>query len=546
MRSVFSKIAKRNFIIGQLLLVTAVLFSIFLPRSGFTFDGLNQIELAVKNPGQIGPNGSALWVTNLGVENTNVTVGNRPFDSTVAQERLHASEVIAGGKTVRLDYSLLATFRGSDMLFIRSPEDLATLIAPSDFPVHDSEFFSAPSRHENGKPQDVPKWVRELGAIGKTGNNVFNPGDTAYAPAVKGQTELDKRYEFGVGVALTKAKSSVEFKLISRAGQTIKSLVLSSSKRVFWQAQLGEFASGTDDYPSRIEMRVLTGTVQGFLSIKDAESGEVTPLPIAPFAGEGSLQPHFGDGGPMAVEESSLSGQSRNGGGMLGEESSLAVQSGSGGYAYFSNGIFDSRFSSYTYNVYSAPPNVCGTLHLVRNDNPPEATPGWICTNANGQATKGPWTGSNNQTGQGIYIQWPNGSTTVGGDYKIDDGSDPSIWSSQTPGFGVPIPTSFNGGGSDVQWGTGFNFGFNGWSSILGTFRNVTTSKYYNGQGYIADNPVYVFGSSSPPAGGFSIIWSLTPPPQSAHNSTDTYEWCVYSSDYFYPCFNCLYFYGPR
>ena len=539
MRSVFSK---RNITIGQVLLLTAVFFSMFLPRSGFTADDVKQIEFAVKNAGQIGVNGSALWVTNLGVHNTKLTVGVKPFDSTVAQERLYASE-IAGGKTVRLDDSLPATFRGSDTLFIRSRQEIATLIAPIDFAVHGAEFYSSPSRQPDGKPHPAPKWVRELGAIGKTGNNVFNSDRIGYAPAVKGQTELDKHYGFGVGVALTKPNSSAEFKLISRVGETIKSLVISSSTRVYWQAQLGEFISGTDDYPSRIEMKVLTGTAQGFLSIKDSESGEFTFLPIAPFAGESSFQAQSGDGDPET-----LSGDFVKGGPMLGEETSLPAQSGSGGYAYFSNGVFDSRFSSYTYNVYGAPPNVCGTLHIVRNGNP-ESAGGWMCTNASGQGTKGPWTGSTNQTGQSIYIQWPNGTTTVGGDYKIDDGSDPSIWSNQTPGVGVPIPTSFNGGGTDVQWGTGFNFGFGGWSSILGSFRQIKangSSTYYNGQGYIATSPVYVVGSASPPAGGFSISWSVTPPPLSVHNSTDTYEWCVYSSDYFYPCFNCLYFYGPR
>lgn len=541
MRSVFSGSVKRNFMMVQLFLMTAVLFSLFLPRSGFTYDGVKQVELALKNPG-----GLALWVTNLGSENTKLTVGNRPFDPGVAQERLHASD-IAAGKTLRLDNSLPPTFRGSDMLFIRSQEDVGTLMAPVDFAVSKSEFFSAPARHENGKPQAVPKWVRELGAIGKTGNNVFDAGATAYAPAVKGQTELDKSYVFGVGVALTKAQSSVEFKLISRAGKTLKSLVLSSSKPVFWQGPLGEFASGTYDYPSRIEMKVLAGTAQGFLSIKDADSGEVTPLPIAPFAGENSLADQAGD----EVEESSFSTEPGTGGPMLREESSVVpAQSGSGGYAYFSNGIFDSRFTSYTYNVYSGPPNVCGTLHIVRylpwNNGQSETAPNWICTNASGQATKGPWTPSTDQTGQSIYIQWPNGSTTVGGDYKVDDVSDPTIWSNQNPGVGVPIPTQFNGAASDPKWGSGFNFGFNGWSSITATFQNVTTSRYYNGQGYIATFPVHVFGTSSPFAGGFNISWSVTPPPQSSQNSYDTYEWCVYINDYFYSAFQCLYFYGPR
>jgi len=517
-----------------------------LPRSGFTFDGVKQIEVPVKNPRQIGPDGSALWVTNLGVHDTKLTVGPKPFDATVGQEGLYASEVIAGGKTVRIDESLPVNFRGSDTLFIRSREEVATLIAPVDFRVEGSEFYSSPSRQADGKLQPVPKWVRELGAIGKTGNNVFDADATGYAPAVKGQTEFDKRYVFGAGVALTKRNSSAEFKLIGRAGQTIKSLVLSSSTPVYWQAELGEFITGTDDYPSRIEMKVLTGTAQGFLSIKDGESGEALLLPIAPLVGDVSLQAESGDEGPIA--ESSLSAHSGIGGPRLEEESSLPVQSGSGGYAYFSNGVYDSRYTSYTYNVYGAPPNVCGTLHIVRN-GVSEITGGWICTNGSGQATKGPWTGSKNQTGQSIYIEWPNGTTTVGGDYKIDDASDPSIWSIQTPGISVPIPTQFNGSGSDVQWGSGFKFGSSGWSSILATFRQIKsdgTSRYYNGSGYSSTSRVYFGGTSSPPAGGFNISWAVTPPPSSVHNSTDTYEWCVYSNDYFYSCFNCLYFYGPR
>lgn len=221
------------------------------------------------------------------------------------------------------------------------------------------------------------------------------------------------------------------------------------------------------------------------------------------------------------------------------EASSLPLQSG-GGTAYFSNGVYDSRFSSYTYNVDGAPPNVCGTLHIIRNGNT-EVTPNWICTDSSGHATKGPWTGSTNQTGQDIYIEWPNGTTTVGGDYKVDDGSGPDIWSDQTSGFGVPIPTSFTGGASDAQWGTGFS----SWTSIRGTFMNVTTSKYYNGHNYISDTPVYITGTFSPPT-GFIISWSVPPPPPSAHNSTDDYEWCVYGNDLFYGNFACVDFFGPR
>ena len=550
MKSVFGKNAKRYFIIGQLSLVTAVLFSLFLPQSGFTFDGVKQIELAVKKPAQIGPNDSALWVTNLGVNDTKLTVGTKPFNSAGAQERAYASEVIAGGKTVRLDDSLPAAFRGSDTLFIRSQEEVATLMAPVGFPVNSSEFYSSTLRRADDRPQAAPNWVSELAAIGKTGNNVFNADGVGYAPAVKGQTEVDKHYLFGVGVALSKPNSSVEFKLISRAEQTIKSLVLSSSTRVYWQAPLGEFIGGTDDFPSRIEMKVLTGTAQGFLSIKDVESGEFTPLPIAPYAGEGSLRNQAGDGGAIAREESSLSDRSRSGGPMLDEESSLPAQSCSGGYAYFSNGVYNSRGTYYTYNVYGAQPNTCGTILLRRFspwNNGQDETAGSICTDAYGSATKPSWPGwltSVDQTAQNIRVQWDCGSTTTGGDYKVDDVSDPTISINQSGGYGVPIPTAFNGSGSDQQWGTGFNF--YSWSWITATFQDVSTGKYYDGQGYNSYYSVDFYGTATPPAGGYTINWAVTPPPQFAHNSYDTYEWCVKSKDYFYNCSQCVRFNGPR
>lgn len=228
-------------------------------------------------------------------------------------------------------------------------------------------------------------------------------------------------------------------------------------------------------------------------------------------------------------------------------DGSKQAQSSSGGYAYFSSGVYSRRYTSYTYNVYSAPPNVCGTLYIRRNGND-EVTPNWICTDAYGQATKGPWTVAlnQNQTGENIYIQWPDGSTTVGGDYKVDDGSDPIIGSDQSGGFGVPIPSQFNGSASDTEWGTGFNFGPGGWSTITATFQNVTTGKYYNGHNYISDSSVPITGTASP-AIGFNITWSVTPPPQSAHNSYDDYEWCVHTNDYFYSTApQCIDLFAPR
>jgi hypothetical protein len=287
-------------------------------------------------------------------------------------------------------------------------------------------------------------------------------------------------------------------------------------------------------------MKVLKGTAQGFLSIKNDESGKLTWLPIAPFAGAGSLLAQSDDGG-VSAEENNPRAHFRRGGPMLEEEeSSLPLQGGSGGYAYFSNGVYDNKYSLYTYNVDSAPPNMCGGLYIIRNGNS-EWTPNWICTDSSGHAQKGPWYGSTNQTGQFITIYWPNGTHTVGGDYKVDDGSEPNVWPNQTPGFGVPIPNSFDGTATDAQWGSGFSW----WTRIYARYIDVTTSKYYDGQGYNSVSPVEIDGTFSPPT-AFTISWSVPSPPPSIHSSTHTYEWCVYGNDYPYPAFACLYFYGPR
>ena len=542
MRSVFNKSAKRYFTIGQLLLLVAALLCMFVPQSGLTFDGGKQIEFTVKKTDQ----SAALWVTNLGAEDAKLTLGAKPFGSAVTKEKTFTSEAIPGGQTVRLDTALPPKLRGSDTLFIRSREEVATLLAPVDFPVDSSEFYT--SQQANGAQKEMPKWVRELGAIGKSGNNVFYTDGTAYAPVVKGKKEFDKRYRIGVGVTFTEPKSSAEFKLVNKAGDTIKSVVLSSSAPVNWQGQFGEFVSGNYYYPSRVEMKVLSGTAQGFLSIKEGEAGQPLMLPLAPYAGEPSLEARRR--GVVPADETGLLAHSGKGGPRAEEETSAPAFCVHQGYAWFSNGVFDSRYTSYTYNVQGGPPNVCGTLHINRN-GVDQQTGGWLCTDGNGDGSKGPWYGSTDQTGQGIYIEWPNCNTTTGGDYKVDDASDPVIWSNQNPGFGVAIPSEFSGGGSDTQWGSGFNFG--SWSYIKATFREIKnintpyeTSTYYNGSGYVAGSAVDIYGTASPPAGGFSINWAVTPPPPGSHNSTDTYEWCVYSKDLFYTCFNCIYFYGPR
>lgn len=203
-----------------------------------------------------------------------------------------------------------------------------------------------------------------------------------------------------------------------------------------------------------------------------------------------------------------------------------------GGNASFSNGPYDWVNSTYTYTVTGAPPNVCGTLHSFRNGSQ-LTSPNWICTDASGSVTAGPWSGSSNQTDTNIYIQWPDGSRTSGGTFHISDASPPTIGIDQPGGAGVPA--AFSGSATDVQWGTGFDYCFNGWSSITATFRNQTTGKYYDGTGYNNSSPVLNGGSTTPScAVGFNVGWSVPPPPSSAHVAGNSYRWCVQTRDFFY------------
>jgi hypothetical protein len=197
----------------------------------------------------------------------------------------------------------------------------------------------------------------------------------------------------------------------------------------------------------------------------------------------------------------------------------------SGGTASFTNGPYDWVNSTFYYNVTGAPPNVCGTLHTFRNGSQLDS-PNWICTDGNGNATMGPYSGSTNQTDENVYIEWPDHSQTTGGTRHISDASPPSIGIDR-------YDTVFSGPATDVQWGTGFDFGPAGWSGITATFQDLTTGKYADSSGYNSSNPVN-WGGGPSDYFSFSITWSVTPPPQSAHNPSHSYRWCVKIYDLFY------------
>lgn len=192
----------------------------------------------------------------------------------------------------------------------------------------------------------------------------------------------------------------------------------------------------------------------------------------------------------------------------------------SGGIAYFSNDVYDCPGSSYYYIVAGGPPSTCGTLKLVRN-GVYEETPGWLCTDASGNATQGPWLVSTDQTGQDIRIEWPNGSSTYGADTKVDDYSAPTISVSRAD------LASFAGTASDVAWGSGFG----PWTTVRVTYMDTSNGLYWDGWCYCSASEVS-FDASFSPVGGYAITWSSIPPPSYAHDPFRSYQWCAVTNDH--------------
>jgi hypothetical protein len=207
-----------------------------------------------------------------------------------------------------------------------------------------------------------------------------------------------------------------------------------------------------------------------------------------------------------------------------------AAYASCGGEGYFTDGGYARPGTWYYYGVANASPNTSGTLHVVRNGGPDEVTPGWIQTDSNGDAQKGPWTAEADETAIG-YIEWSNSCSTNTATH-INDVTNPTIDQiNQTGGTGIPIPPAFSGTASDAMWGTGFNF--YAYSFVKAAFRDNSTAKYYNGSSYSSSNPTYRNGTASPRV-GMNVTWQIPPPPPTAHLRTHNYSWCAVINDYFY------------
>lgn len=191
------------------------------------------------------------------------------------------------------------------------------------------------------------------------------------------------------------------------------------------------------------------------------------------------------------------------------------------GVGFFSNDITWSYSNDLYYSVGGGPANTCGDLWTSRNGGAWQEGPGWICTDSNGNATKGPWTWAN-QAGDETayaYIEWPNGSTTT---------VDSHIWdktcAATTENVNGAPPTSFSGGATDAAWGAGFNAA---WTSCSVGFFDITAQKHWDAatDTYTSTNGSGV-GCTISGMPGFSVTWSAHQVPSvSAHTSGHCYVW---------------------
>jgi hypothetical protein len=189
-----------------------------------------------------------------------------------------------------------------------------------------------------------------------------------------------------------------------------------------------------------------------------------------------------------------------------------------------------SATSALYYTVDAGPASTCGELNSYRNGSWLFG-PGWLCTDANGDSTKGPWyTANANQTDNPVFIRWPDNSTT-NNEWHIWDNSCP------TASITTRTSTTFAGGASDVQWGVCFTSG----AKITTYFQDITTNLFWSsGTGSFSaswPNPTWVYGNLSG-IPGCSGTWSVTPPPASAHVSGHQYQYYACASDG--GCTNCV------
>jgi hypothetical protein len=319
----------------------------------------------------------------------------------------------------------------------------------------------------------------EIGASAEEGLRVLKPGQQASLALARNPRS---RGSLPVVVVFRAAKSSAELQL-KADGKLLGFVKLTSEKAASLEIDLRSLVDRRlAESPLEVNVRVLRG--------------------------EASVSSRLGTFLPSAMLKSYVGNASFN---------HIANWQGTG---------------SLSYTVTNAPPSTCGQLETNRNGSW-LYSPNYLCTDANGNATKGPWTWANtpsDQTDDLLSIRWPDGSTTPPLKHYWDK-TCPQI--TRTSPGGAP-PGTYYGTASDAQWGACFSAS---WGSYLySTFYDQNSHLYWDpsthgytsagGSGAVVNGSLSGLSGTTPSCG---VGWSTNFPAVSAHTHKDSYQWttCV-------------------
>lgn len=193
------------------------------------------------------------------------------------------------------------------------------------------------------------------------------------------------------------------------------------------------------------------------------------------------------------------------------------------GSGFYSTSLSCSSSGPLYYYVTGGPANTCGEIDTYRNGSW-IFTGNWICTDASGNATKGPWYWSStpsDQTDNPTFIRWPDGTATTT-DWHIWDKTCPVI--SLGTLLGNPPPVYY-GYATDAQWGAGLQRVYSKFlDSSSGLWWNPSTGNYTSGSSISVEGTLDHYSATY-------AAWSTAFPAQGVHQSGHHYAWTTCVSD---------------
>lgn len=455
----------------------------FIPEKLRRLAGVTACFLAVAALGSAaaaegpGSGQSMLWLKNVRDQPASVRVEN---GSDRTQLELRAGEWVG--------------LKVADTAQVRWPANAQVLMlrAPTGIDARAMELELHPAAQIERLPQGAritferPDWVLEVLSALAIEGATLHAGQKASAPLTlaevsKGGGRVDAALAF-------KGPGSVRLRLVDAGGRPATTVVATAPQALRWRIPLGDLTAQALAGGMRLEIVVLRGEV-------------VTTVGLTPTGSQRRV------GRPV-----------------------VARNKVGGGGAYYNYAINWDGTPDLYYYVYGAPASTCGDIHTYRNGSW-LVSANWVCTDAYGNATKGPWSWAgtaSDQTDSPTYIEWPGGSTTSASNH-VWDKSCPTASFNPAPS-GAP-PTTWQGDATDVQWGACFHAA---WSEVASSFYDYSTGKYWNQSSgtysAIPGSGAVVYGtlSGSPSC---SVGWGTAFPPPTAHVAGHHYYWTTCVSD---------------